>query len=127
MSLTAEAIGIFWLWLMLAYFWVPPVWLLMRFITPRNLVREYFREPYFNGGELIVMRRFPGSLFRTVILMAACTWPSLGKKRQLETFSENAPKWYVTASRLFLFLAFAHAITFILLLIGLLVYIQFVE
>jgi hypothetical protein len=77
----------------------------MRFITPKALVERFFKEPHFLSWELIMMDQFPGSLSRTVIFMTVCAWPKKGKKRQLTDCVKYAPKWYVTASKLFIILS----------------------
>lgn len=122
MQITPELVFLVMMILIISYVWMPPAWLLMRVITPKNLVEKYFKPPHFNGGELIMMRHFPGSLFRTMILMGASVWPKLAKKRELMSLEHDAPEWYKRCSKVFIIATFVHGFSFILLLIGLLLY-----
>lgn len=110
------------LWVWIAFLWMPPTWLLMQCLTPKDVVKRYFKRPHFTLGELALFSRFPGSLIRTGIFMNVCTWPKWGRKRELSKIVTFAPSWYVTASKLFVGSAIVHATIMILLFVPLLIY-----
>lgn len=123
MQITGHEVFLFIFWLGIAYLaWMPPTWLLMRFITPKHLVERYFKEPHFNRGEIILLSVFPGSLVRTGILMAACYSERYRKGRQMKDYLKYAPRWYVTASKLFAFFALGQGLLMTILIIGLVTY-----
>lgn len=115
-------------WLAIAFvLWMPPGWLIMRFITPKVILDRYFKEPHFTFGELIWLSRFPGTLIRTNIFTAAAINPKWGKRRQMTDFLEYAPRWYVITARVFAFLVLGHGFLTVGLMIGLLVYAEFFD
>ncbi len=110
-------------WLSFTYIiWMPPAWLLMRFITPKALIEQYFKKPHFTSAELALFSHFPGSLMRTMIFAGLCTHPHRGKKRQIIGIRDNVPNWYVIASKCFVFLSLGQGLLAIFLLISLMIY-----
>ncbi len=122
-QITSGDIFLLMFWLAFTYIiWMPPTWLLMRFITPKTLVDRYFKKPHFTSAELALFSHFPGSLMRAGILMNLCVWPHKGKKRQILEIRNDVPHWYVIASKCFVFFALGQGLLAIFLLIGLIIY-----
>lgn len=108
MQITEQQIFLAIFAIVLASFWVPCAWLVMRFLTPRELVDRYFREPHFNRGELFIMAHFPGSLLRTSIFMAACFQERYRRGRQFGDYLSLVPSWYSVASKILCIFLFVH-------------------
>lgn len=108
-ALTYHQLAATWFYLVFAMFWLPPVLLAMRFATPKRIVERYFKQPHFNFGETIIYSHFPGSLIRTLVFISACYSNRHRQGRQLDGYLDLAPRWYVTASRVFVGLLFGHA------------------
>ncbi len=117
MQLVFQQIGIVALWLGILLVWLPPAWLLMRFITPKSLVERFFKSPHFTTAELALFDHFPGSLMRTGIFMNLCVWPEKGEKRGIIDINTYAPDWYITISKIFVFTLFVHGFCFFSLLL----------
>lgn len=121
--LNIESLGVFMIYLAIA--WIPiwiPIWWFLGISTPKTVISTYFKEPHFTKGELVFMNLFPGLLFRTAIFGWALCIPSLGKKRELINLSQTVPKWYAVTLKIFVAGSMIHGISFIVLLIGLLIY-----
>ncbi len=114
------------IFLAIAYLmWMPITWLLIRFITPKNLIQRYFKEPHFTRAELTLFDHFPGSLIRTGILMTLCVWPQKGKKRQATDIRDHAAGWFIMISKVFTFFSIGHALLFVFLLFSSGIYILY--
>ena len=124
-NVSANDIFNFALILSFLYLWVPPVWLLMRFVTPKGLVKRYFKYPHFTSAELVLFSGFPGTLMRTGIFMNLCIMPSRGKKRKMTDIREHVPGWYIIVSKIFMPCALIHGLFAFLLLVGSILYIKF--
>ncbi|SBS32061.1 hypothetical protein MSP8886_02327 [Marinomonas spartinae] len=74
--------------------WVPIIWSLLTFLTPKKLLDTYFKEPHFTQGELIFMNRFPLSLLRTGMFGWVLLFPFLDKKRKIRDCHKIMPTWY---------------------------------
>ena len=111
--------------LIFTYLWMPPVWLLMRFITPKELVKRYFKSPHFTSAELVLFSGFPGTLMRTGIFMNLCIMPSRGKKRQMTDLREHVPAWYIYASKIFMVCSITHGVIMLSFIVGFGVYLEF--
>ena len=124
MQITATHVtGLFFI-LLFSYLWMPPTWLLMRFLTPRKLVERYFKKPHFTNAELALFSHFPGTLMRTMIFIAACVHPHRGKKRQMTDVPDHVPNWYLTLAKCFYFLCLGHFALIIILLLGLAIHLE---
>ena len=71
-----------------------PVLLLITLLTPRHLLKKYFKQPHFNAGELIVFGSFPGFFMRTALFCRLYLTPKAVEGRNLDGFVEDSPKWY---------------------------------
>ncbi|SBS35564.1 hypothetical protein MSP8887_02414 [Marinomonas spartinae] len=82
--------------------WLPTIWSLLTFLTPKKLLDTYFKEPYFTQGEIIFMSRFPLSLLRTGMFAGVLLLPSLDKKRNIRDCYQVMPTWYRLGLKLFM-------------------------
>lgn len=82
---TIMAFGIFFLIIL---------WPIITFMTPKKLINNYFKEPYFNRNELQLMNSFPLSLYRTAIFGWVIIFPFLDKRRQIKHCKEVMPIWF---------------------------------
>jgi len=76
------------------FLWLPTIWSLLTFLTPKKLLDTYFKEPHFTQGELIFMSRFPLSLLRTGMFFWVILFPCLDRKRNIRNCHEVMPTWY---------------------------------
>jgi len=104
------------IWLAIVFvLWMPPAWLMMRFLTPKKLLDRYFKEPHFTSAEIALFSHFPGTLMRTGIFMNLCVWPNRGERRKITDLTSYADGWYITASKLFVFFTLFHGSLFFIL------------
>ena len=73
---------------------VAPLWLILTFLTPKKVLENYFKEPYFQSNEIDLMSSFPISLLRTGIFGWVTLIPSLDTKRGIRDCHKLMPKWY---------------------------------
>ncbi|EGQ9176984.1 TPA: hypothetical protein RG682_001433 [Vibrio alginolyticus] len=66
----------------------------MHFLMPKEIVRNYFKKPYFNEFELSLFTGWPYAFFRTLMFVRLIVQPSSGEKRKLPNISREVPKWY---------------------------------
>ena len=71
-----------------------PLTFIFTTFTPRVVMENYFREPYFTLTETYMLRQFPGSFFRTNVFGWSLLIPRLSKKRGLDKMRGNVPKWF---------------------------------
>ena len=127
MQLDMTTLFTIFLYLMItALAWLP-IWFLLDILTPKVMLERYFKKPHFTGGELFALNLFPGTALRTALFSWILWFPSLGKKRQLCNLSEGTPRWYAVALKILAAGFMTHALLFIGLLIGMLVYVEFFE
>jgi len=77
--------------------------LIMHILMPRKVLKTYFKEPYFNAGEIAMFTGFPFGYIRTSMFMGILAFPAKGKKRGVENAYKLAPVWYCKVSRYFLY------------------------
>lgn len=111
-----ETLGILSIVWCLCLVWVAPVLWLIQLITPKKIVDRYFKQPHFNLGETIVLATFPGSLFRTAILLSSCVSERHRRGRQLENYLTVVPRWYVRIAWIYVPLLVFHFFSVIILL-----------
>ena len=87
-----------------------PILLLMRYLTPKVIVNNYFKEPHFSKAELSLLSHFPGSLVRTIIFMTSCIREKYREGRKLKGFLDQAPGWYQQTSKFLIVIMMAHII-----------------
>lgn len=102
-----------------------PIWWLLDILTPKKMIDRYFKEPHFNGGELIAFNIFPASLMRVSIFGWALCFPSLAKKRVLTDLAEGTPKWYSVSLKVFTISVVSYGVIFLTLLISVVSYLYF--
>ncbi len=76
--------------------------LIMHILMPKKALVAYFKEPYFNAGEIAMFTGFPFAYIRTMMFMRALGFPASGKKRGLENAYKLAPVWYCKVFYLFI-------------------------
>ena len=74
----------------------------MHVLMPKNVLKTYFKEPYFRPGEIAIFTGFPFGYMRTAMFNRVLGFPSSGKKRGLENAYKIAPVWYCRASKYFI-------------------------
>ena len=114
-TLIMGVVGLLWL----------PIWWALDLITPRKMLERYFKEPHFNRGELIALNLFPASLLRVCIFSWLLWFPSSAKNRELTDLARNTPKWYAVSLKAFIAGFMLHGITFLILLVGVVLYAYF--
>jgi len=97
--------------------------LIMHILMPRKVLKAYFKEPYFNSGEIAMFTGFPFGYIRTSMFMGILAFPAKGKKRGVENAYKLAPVWYCKVSRYFLYFFVPNLV--LLLLVIVVVYIHF--
>lgn len=70
-----------------------PYALILHFLMPRAILDKYFRPPHFGDFERLVYTGIPYAPMRTVMVMSAMMFPSLGKKRKLTELHLDTPRW----------------------------------
>ena len=77
--------------------------LIMHFLMPKQVVKTYFKKPYFNPFELSFFSGFPFAFYRSAMFMRVLGVPSSGKKRGLTEAYKLAPVWYCKVSKYFIY------------------------
>lgn len=95
----------------------------IHFLVPRNLLRKYFKEPYFSPAETEFFSGFPFGYIRTVMFMRLVGFPKSGKKRGLTEAYRLAPPWFRLTSKVVLVLFLAMAVPMFIL--GIFLYFAF--
>ena len=95
---------------------VAPLWLILTFLTPKKVLENYFKEPYFQRNEIDLMSSFPISMLRTAIFGWVTLFPSLDTKRGIRDCHKLMPKWYKFLISLWCLIGL---LTFIITLLGL--------
>lgn len=75
---------------------------ILHFFVPKEMLRTYFREPYFSPAEIEFFTGFPFAYMRTAMFMRLAGWPSSGSKRGLTEAYKLAPAWFQILSRVFI-------------------------
>lgn len=88
---------------------------LMYPLTPKSVVKKYFKPPYFSEAFVEFYSGFPAVLFRGAMFMRLAAFPSSGKKRNLTHVYKEFPIWYIHISKILLVAFF---VSFILLVIS---------
>ena len=76
--------------------------LIMHILMPKNVLKTYFKEPYFSATEITMFTGIPFGYMRTTMFMRALAFPSSGKRRGVENAYKLAPVWYCKASKYFI-------------------------
>ena len=75
---------------------------IMHILMPKNVLKTYFKEPYFSATEITMFTGIPFGYMRTTMFMRALAFPSSGKRRGVENAYKLAPAWYCKVSRYFI-------------------------
>jgi len=95
----------------------------MHFLMPKNVLKTYFKEPYFSITEITMFTGFPFGYMRTAMFMRALGFPASGKKRGVESAYQLAPVWYCKVSKYFLY--FYVPLFALMILLSIIVFIRF--
>lgn len=87
----------------------------IHWIVPKEMLRAYFKEPYFSSTEVAFFSAFPFFFMRTVMFMRIAAWPSSGKRRGLSDAYQLAPRWFQVMSKTFILIFFISFIPLIVL------------
>jgi hypothetical protein len=74
----------------------------LHFLMPKQLLKEYFRKPYFREGEIIIFTGFPFAYIRTSMFMRVIAFPNSGKARGMTEAFKLAPKWLRVISKIWI-------------------------
>jgi len=85
---------------------------IMHLLMPKKVLKAYFKEPYFNAGEIAMFTGFPFGYMRTGMFMTALAFPARGKKRGVENAYKLAPVWYCKVSKYFLYFFVSNLVLF---------------
>ena len=91
--------------------------LIMHFLMPKQVVKTYFKKPYFNPFELSFFSGFPFAFYRSAMFMRVLGVPSSGKKRGLTEAYKLAPVWYCKVSKYFVYVFVSNLTVFLLSLL----------
>ena len=75
---------------------------IMHILMPKEVLKAYFKEPYFRPGEIAMFTGIPFGYMRTSMFMRILGFPASGKKRGVENAYKLAPVWYCKLSKYFL-------------------------
>ncbi len=92
---------------------------IMHVLMPRNVLKTYFKEPYFGPGEIAMFTGFPFGYMRTTMFMRILGFPASGKRRGVENAYKIAPVWYCKLSK-YILIFFIPTLTLLLLVVGVL-------
>lgn len=71
-------------------------------LTPRKLLKAYFKEPHFSQLELGFMSGIPGAYFRMLVFAWTVTRPTKSHvKRNIADCQKAIPKWYLYSLKSF--------------------------
>ncbi len=55
--------------------------IVMHILMPKNVLKPYFKEPYFGLGGIAMFTGFPFGYMRTIIFIMVLDFPAKGKNR----------------------------------------------
>ena len=80
---------------------------ILHFLMPRNILKIYFKEPYFSSTEIIFSTGLPYCFMRTVMFLRLLGFPSSGKFGGIEKAHEMAPVWFCKIAKFSIFFVLA--------------------
>ncbi len=126
MPIASDELFLIWFYSVVLFIVVMPIFtLVIHWGTPSSLLREYFREPYFNKNELILLKDLPLAFYRTMAFSRAIVFPSSMKKRRMQEVRKDAPRWYVNLNVAYVYWFILHSSLVVFLLVGLSGYLYF--
>lgn len=126
MPITSEELFLIWFYSAVLFIVVLPIFtLIIHWGVPSGLLGKYFREPYFNKNELILLKSLPLAFYRTMAFSRAIVFPSSMKKRRMQKVREEAPRWYVNLNVAYVYWFVLHSSLVVFLLVGLGGYLYF--
>ena len=101
-----------------------PLFLVMHFLMPKQVLDKYWTSTYFQNWEIAMFSYFPGVLMRTVMLTCVMTIPKLGAKRNMTEINLDVPGWYLIYARIYTVMFVLISCIFIFGLFGLYTYVK---
>ncbi len=71
----------------------------VHFFVPKELLKAYFKPPYFSPTEIEFFSGFPFAYVRTVMFMRLVGFPKSGKRRGVDNAHNLAPRWFLLMSK----------------------------
>ena len=71
-------------------------------LTPKEVVKKYFKPPYFSEAFVEFYSGFPIVFYRGLMFMRLAAYPDGGKKRNLTEVYKELPIWYRKISKVLL-------------------------
>ncbi len=96
---------------------------IMHILMPKNMLKTYFKEPYFSVTEITMFTGFPLGYMRTAMFMRALAFPASGKRREVENAYKLAPVWYCKVSKYFIIIFVP--LMALMVLLGVIIFIRF--
>lgn len=90
-----------------------PVLIAMHLLMPDEVLKRYFKPPYFNEAEVVLFTGLPYCMVRTVMFMGVFAFPHRGKKRRLTQAYVIAPLWYRWLSMFYVVALFVTMVSFV--------------
>ena len=91
---------------------------IMHFLTPKILIKKYFRSPYFRPAECAAFSGFPFAVMRTIMFMRVVGFPKSGEKRGLTNAYKLVPNWYINFSKVIVIIVVLTLISMLSISIG---------
>jgi hypothetical protein len=72
----------------------------VHFFVPKQLLKAYFKPPYFSPTEIEFFTGFPFAYMRTIMFMRLAGFPKSGKRRGVGGADKMAPRWFLITSKI---------------------------
>jgi hypothetical protein len=92
--------------------------MIMHFLMPKEVLKQFFKPPYFREFECLFFSGIPYAPIRTVMFMRVIANPKSGRARRITDAYKLVPNWYRVLSKVILLFIYAFAIAIIIQLIG---------
>jgi hypothetical protein len=92
--------------------------LVMHFLLPKEILKKYFKPPYFREFECQFFSGIPYAPIRTVMFMRVIGFPNSGNVRGLTEVFLMAPHWFRLTSRFVILGLYLTGIFTVIFLIG---------
>ncbi|MCP3669451.1 MAG: hypothetical protein GY814_03240 [Gammaproteobacteria bacterium] len=92
--------------------------LVMHFLMPREVLKRYFKPPYFREFECLFFSGVPYAPIRTVMFMRTIANPQSGLKRGITRADRLVPTWYRICSKIVIIAIYVGAAASLFFLIG---------
>lgn len=104
---------------------LPVSWVLLTWLTPKSVIKEYVCPPYFSEFEAVAYRYFPSSLTRTMLFSMAISIPVCRRIRKFGDIQQHVPLWFNLACRFYVYGILGYSLLCVSMMIGLVVLAEF--